>query len=148
MKKINSVIDFAFKDTNQSKISNHNYIIANWCKSSKSFVFEMNSLKIAVEYLIINSSFSIGDQIFQQIIGVSMGWDPWSFFTNLFFFFHYEWQYMNKFKKENVISAQKFCYILRFIDDLITINNENFVHIHSILYIMLILNILTYGSFV
>lgn len=147
MKKINSVIDFAFKDTNQSKISNHNYSIANWCKSSKSFVFEMNSLKIAVEYHIINSSFSIGDQIFQQIIGISMGWDPWSFFINLFFF-HYEWQYMNSFKKENVISTQKFCYIFRFIDDLITINNENFVHIHSILYIIVILNILTYWSFV
>ena len=85
----------------------------------------MNFFKDAVEYLNRNCYFSIGDQIFQQIICISMGPDPLPLFTNPFLF-HYELQYINSYKKENVISARKFCYTLRFIDDLITINDENF----------------------
>ena len=122
---LNSVIDFSFKGRIQEKISVNSYGIANWCKSSKHFVFDIKSLKKAVEYLIKNCYFAIGDQVFQQIIGIPMGSDPAPFFANLFLFF-YEWQYINNLKKENVIAARKFCYTFRFIDDLITINNENF----------------------
>ena len=125
IRTINSVIDFAFKGRTQEKISINSYGIANWCNSSKYFVFDIKSLKKAVEYVIKNCYFAIGDQVFQQIIGIPMGSDPAPFFANLFLFY-YEWQFINNLKKVNVISARKFCYTFRFIDDLITINNANF----------------------
>ena len=125
IKTLSSVIDFAFKGRTQGKISITSYGIANWCNSSKYFVFDIKSLKKAVEYVINNCYFAIGNQVFQQIIGIPMGSDPAPFFANLFLFY-YEWQYINNLKKENVVSARKFCYTFRFIDDLITINNTNF----------------------
>lgn len=76
MEKGNSGIDFAFKGTNQRKIYNNNCSIANWCKSSTSFVFEMNSVQNSVEYLIINISYLAITQFFQNIIGISVEPDP------------------------------------------------------------------------
>ena len=46
-------------------------------------------------------------------------------FANLFLFY-YEWLYINNPKKENVVPTQTFCYTLRFVDGLSTINNEKF----------------------
>ena len=64
-----------------------------------------DSLEKAVEYLIRNCYFSIGDEGFQQIISIPMASDPASSFANLFLFYC-EWQYINNLKKENVIAAQ------------------------------------------
>ena len=125
IKTLSTVIDFALKGRTQGKISITSYGIANWCNSSKYFVFEIKSLKKAVEYVINNCYFAIGNQVFQQIIAIPLGLDLAPFFTNLFLFYH-KWQYINNLKKENVVSARKFCYTFRFIDDLITINNTNF----------------------
>ena len=65
-KTLNSVIDFVFKSRAQNKMSINNCSIANWCKSSKYFLFDTNSLKKAVEYLIRNYFFALGDHDFQQ----------------------------------------------------------------------------------
>ena len=46
--------------------------------------------------------------------------------ANIFLFFN-EWQPINNFKRVNVISARKFCHKRRFADDLIAMNNVNFV---------------------
>ena len=56
MKMLNSLIDFVFKGRTQAKRSinncrSNNYI-ANWCKCSIYFVFDINSLKKAVEILL------------------------------------------------------------------------------------------------
>ena len=52
MKMLNSLIDFVFKGRTQAKRSINNYRIAKWCKCSKYFVFDINSLKKAVEILL------------------------------------------------------------------------------------------------
>ena len=81
-------MNFTFEDRTQKKISINKYTIATWCKYSKYFVFDINSLKKAVGHLIRNSHFAIGDQVFQQKIGIPIGSDPAPFFANLFLFYY------------------------------------------------------------
>ena len=82
IKTLNYVIDFAFK----GKISINSYGVANWCNSSKYFVFDIKSLKKTIEYAINNCYFAIGDQVFQQIIGIPMVSEPSPFFVISFNF--------------------------------------------------------------
>ena len=49
MKMLNPLIDFVFKGRTLAKRSISNYRMANWCKC---FVFDINSLKKAVEILL------------------------------------------------------------------------------------------------
>ena len=72
--------------------------------SLPNILYQTDSLEKAVEYLIRNCYFSIGDEVFHQIIGIPMGSDPAPSFANLFVFY-YEWQYINNLKKANVIAA-------------------------------------------
>ena len=51
--------------------------------------YSLASLKQAVKYLLKDCFFSIGSQIFRQVIGISMGSDPVTFSANLLSF-HYE----------------------------------------------------------
>ena len=63
-------------------MSVNNYGI--WLKSFIYFVFDINSLKRIVEYLVRNCYFDIRDKVFQQIIDIPVGSDIAPFFTNLF----------------------------------------------------------------
>ena len=65
IKTLNPVKDFAFKSTTQNKMSIDNYGVAIWSKSSKYFVFNIQSLKNAIKYLIRNCYFAIRDQFLQ-----------------------------------------------------------------------------------
>ena len=71
--------------------------------------------------------------MFRQIVGIPMGSDPAPFFANLFLFF-YESEWITKFRKENYIASRKLNNTFRFIDDLITINDNNIfeANIHNI----------------
>ena len=51
-----------------------------------------------------------------------MGSDPAPFFVNLFLFY-FEMKWMDKLKKENFVTTQKYTNTFKFIDDLITLNN-------------------------
>ena len=102
----------------------NNYNIANCCKSSKCFVFDINFLE-AVESLFRKCYVAIGGQLFRQITGIYTGSDQSLFFANLSLFY-YDQQCINNLKKENATSARKFCHKFRFIDDLGIIKNENF----------------------
>ena len=52
IKTLSSVIDFAFKGRTQGKISINSYGKANWCNSSKHFVFDITSLNKVAKYII------------------------------------------------------------------------------------------------
>ena len=124
-KTLHAVIDFAVKGRTQSKISINDYGEARWCNSSKHFSFDIKSLKLAVQYTIQNCFFAIGSYVFRQIIGIPMGSDPAPFIANLFLLY-FEWQWIKKANKDNVTLARKFHNNFRYIDDLITINNDTF----------------------
>ena len=81
--------------------------ITNLCNSFKYFVFDINSLKY--DSHIRSCYFGIGDQLFQQRIGIPMTSDLAPFlakvFILMFFLFFYEWKYISKLTKKNVTRA-------------------------------------------
>ena len=74
-------------------------------------------------YLIDNVYVTCGDSLFRQKIGIPMGTDCAPFLANLFLF-SYENEWMMKMKKENPQLAHKFNHSTRYIDDLLTLNND------------------------
>ena len=86
------------------------------------YVFDKCSLIKAVEYLIFNCYFTVGDTIMKQIIGIPLGGDPAPFWADLFLF-HYESKWILKMKRENNILARKFGSMFRFLDDLDAMND-------------------------
>ena len=76
-----------------------------------------------VSFIISNCSFTVGNVIFQQIIGIPMGIDPAPFWTNLFLYFH-----ENKFIQSLIFSGSKkaffYHWIERFIGNLCAIKDK------------------------
>ena len=75
-----------------------------------------------MEYLIDNN---IGSRIYRQCIGIPMGTDCAPLVANLFLFY-YEYKYMQNMVKTNLMLAIRFSNTIRYIDDLLTLNNTSF----------------------
>ena len=119
---LNSLIYFCF-DGGESKYIKFNNYGARWVKKIKDHVICPNKqqIKDAVAYLLSNCYFTVGSEIFCQIIAIPKGSDPAPFFANLFLYF-YEGKWMNELKKNALLKARKLCNIFRFVDDLNSIN--------------------------
>ena len=77
-----------------------------------------------MQFLINNSYyFQVGSEIFHEVIGIPMASGPASFFANLFVF--QESELLKSINNDNYGVEKEFCSILRFINDLIIINDEN-----------------------
>ena len=63
--------------------------------------------------------------IVRQTIGIPMGTDCAPQLANLFLF-HYEYLYMKNLMRDNLCMAKQFSNTVRYIDDLLTLNNSNF----------------------
>ena len=124
---MNELIDFCFKGCTKSKITVDHYG-AFWTGEDSQqvkknvLVFSKDKVKEAIAYLLENCYFSIGEQLFRQIIGIPMGYDPAPCMANLFLYI-YESKYLKELKKHNLITARKFGNVFRFIDDLKAIND-------------------------
>ena len=80
-----------------------------------------------VNWLIDNTYVTIGEKVFKQSIGIPMGTDCAPYLANLFLY-SYEFDFMNKLLKEKKWTIlRKFTKCFRYIDDLLTINNDNFM---------------------
>ena len=77
-----------------------------------------------MDFIIDNAYFEVSNKIFRQIIGIPMGSDPAPFIANLFLYL-YENRFLNKLKKEDLRRARKLRHVFRFIDDLITLNDDD-----------------------
>ena len=84
---LNSIIEFVFKGGTRNFIAVSNFGKAYWLKGNKSHKhrFTKESITAAVQYIIKNCYFRLGNKLFRQIIGIPMGSDPSPFFANLFF---------------------------------------------------------------
>ena len=60
-----------------------------------------------------------------QTIGIPMGTDCAPQLANLFLF-HYEYSYMKGLMRDNLCIAKRFSDTVRYIDDLLTLNNNSF----------------------
>ena len=65
------------------------------------------------------------NNVYRQTIGIPMGTDGVPQLANLFLL-HYEYLYMKKLMHDNLCIAKRFSDTVRYIDDLLTLNNSNF----------------------
>ena len=82
-------------------------------------------LVIYMEYLIDNIYVNIGSRIYRQCIGIPMGTDCAPLVANLFLFY-YDYEYIKSLIKTNLMLAKRFSNTMRYIDDLLTLNNTSF----------------------
>ena len=122
LEKLNNLVDFAFKGGNRNNICfNHNGT-AYWGRKAKKKCFTQRKLKQALNHLISNCYFTVGNTVMRQKIGIPMGIDPAPFWANLFLY-TYEHDYIKNLIKEDRVKAKHFHSTFRFIDDLCTIND-------------------------
>ena len=67
----------------------------------------------------------VGSKVFRQQVGIPMGTDCAPLLANLFLFY-YEYKYTKNLVKDNLQVALKFNGTMRYIDDLLTLNNSSF----------------------
>ena len=86
-----------------------------------------DSLIEMTEYLIDNNIIyiKVDNKVFGQQVGISMDTDCAPLLANLFLFY-YEYGYMKNLVKDNLQAARKFNGTMRYIDDLLTLNNSSF----------------------
>ena len=78
-----------------------------------------------LEFLIDNVYIEVGNKVFRQRVGIPMGTNCAPLIANLFLFF-YEYKYMRYLLKNNYQLARKCSNTVRYIDDLLTLNNSSF----------------------
>ena len=84
-----------------------------------------DSLLEMIEYLIDNIYIKVGSKVFRQQVGIPMGTDCAPLVANLFLFY-YEYKYMKNLIKDNLQVAMKFNGPMRYIDQLLMLNNSSF----------------------
>jgi hypothetical protein len=108
--------------------------IAVWSKSAswkkkqnkKSTYLDQATLIKLVELVLDNLYVKCGDMVFRQLIGIPMGSDCAPFLANLYLL-ACEYQWLDKMVEsgpEGLATARKFKWTRRYIDDLLTFNNE------------------------
>lgn len=133
---LKDMISFVFKASTRNKLGFSDHSLYWTSKGKERRFFTEQSLGNAVEFLIKNCFFVVGNLVFKQNIGIPMGIDPAPFWANLFLY-----DFEHKFIK-NLISTGsdlvfKFHSAKRFIDDLCSLNDggafgEHFRHIYPI----------------
>ena len=120
---LREIINFCFKGGDKKYIEVNKYR-AKWVslRHASNVTFDKRSLKLAINYLLDNCYFNIGDIVLRQVVGIPMGSDPAPFMANLFLYF-YENQYVCDLKKQNLRLACRFSNTFRYIDDLCAIND-------------------------
>ena len=78
-----------------------------------------------VEYLVDNIYVCVGNRVYRQCVGIPMGTDCAPLLANLFLFYH-EYNYMKNLIKHDIWAARRFNNTVRYIDDLLTLNNSRF----------------------
>lgn len=125
------VVDFVFKGGSRDYIVINKHDSASWSTKKKGhkFAFDKSSLKEAIKFLLHNCFFSFGNIIMKQIIGIPMGSDPAPFFANLFLS-HQESNWVKVQRKLGTINIRKINNSFRFIDDLLSLNDDNIFENH------------------
>jgi len=100
--------------------------MCTWSSTNGSYIDVSESLLMEmVEYLVDNIYIYVGDRVFRQCIGIPMGTDCAPLLANLYLFY-YEYCYMKQLLKVNMGKAKVFSNTVRYIDDLLTLNNPLF----------------------
>ena len=123
LKKLKDIITRAYKGMNRKYISVNNYS-ARWVNNGKGSLISCNLLIEMIDWLIDNTFVTIGNSVFRQIIGIPMGTDCAPYLANLFLYW-YEFDFLNStLKQKDFTTLYKFNKTHRYIDDLLTVNND------------------------
>ena len=85
-------------------------------KTKGGLGFSKTSLKTAINQLIGNCYFNVGNVTMKQVIGIPMGNDPAPFWPNRFLYF-YEEEYMPSLISSDKNQGKTFPFTKRFIDE-------------------------------
>ena len=120
------VVDFVFKGGTRDYIVINKQGCASWSSKNRGhhFVFTKSLLKEAIEFLLHNCCFAIGNIIMIQVIRLSMASDPAPFFENLFLA-HKEADWVKAQHKLRTINVRKINNSFHFIDDLLLLNDDS-----------------------
>ena len=128
LNSIGELIKEAFRIRGANYLVVKNNGAAYWSNtaSAKDHNITEDKLIEQIEFLVDNIYVHVGNKIFKQTIGIPMGTDCAPLLANLFLFF-YEYKFMKLKLKQNSQLAKTFSCTFRYIDDLLTLNNPNFV---------------------
>ena len=79
-----------------------------------------------MKWLISNIYAVYGDSFFTKVIGIPMGTDCAPFLANQLYSYEYQ-QLVKKYENKEFNILKKFNYCFRYIDDLLCINNDQFM---------------------
>lgn len=123
--KMKWIVEKAFYRSNQViYVSDYG---ASWSKRRNTHVVDKETLIEYIYYLIDNIYINVGDHVFRQAIGIPMGTDCAPFLANLYLY-ALEYDYLEKLTKQDIYLARKFSNSYRYIDDLISFNNNNIIN--------------------
>ena len=91
--------------------------------TTSDYVLDKERVYKLIDFVVDNSVFRLGNNVYRQKIGIPMGIDPAPQMANLYLYF-YEAQYMKMMTEEDYGKAIKFNKTKRFIDDVGSINND------------------------
>jgi hypothetical protein len=122
--KMKWIIEKAFyKNKKYIYVSDYN---ASWNKRKNTHRVDKDTLITYINYLIDNIYITVGTHVFRQIIGIPMGTDCAPFLANLYLY-ALEYNFLDDLTKKNIHLARKFSNSYRYIDDLITFNNDSLI---------------------
>ncbi len=127
---LNNIIDMAFHNNNELKIITIGKDIKwtytkNMHRNNYIYTYTSSIIKNMISWLLNNTYFRFGDTIYKQNIGIPMGTSSAPFLANLFLF-HYEFNYLKNNMRLNYYKCKKLNYTYRYIDDITTINDDNY----------------------
>ena len=120
---LDNIIDFVFKSSTRNRIGFSKSSVYWTSKGIHNRYFTKETLKEALRHLITKCYFTVGNLVFQQIIGIPMGIDPAPFWANLFLYF-FEEKYIKLLISSRSNRAYRYHGTSRFIDDLCAINDQ------------------------
>ena len=131
---LTSVIKLAFKQSKCKYISIYSNSFS-WTNKPRdsTFKFDQETLLESLEFLMNNCYFTMGDNIFRQLIGVPMGVDPAPYIADLTLWF-FENKYLDELYKLDYFSAKRLNNTFRLMDDITSVNSDGVFaqHVSSI----------------
>lgn len=115
--------DIAFHKNDNLYINTQSNL-GHWTRNLHSNSYNRKNTIAMTKWLINNTYFQLGNQLYRQIIGIPMGTNAGSFLANLFLHYH-----ELKFGRDNMNKDYKKCFNLRktfrYIDDITVLNDNN-----------------------
>ncbi len=94
-------------------------------RSNYIYTYTASTIKNMISWLLDNTFFRFGNDIYKQNIGIPMGTSSAPFIANLFLFY-YEYTFLKNNMRNNYYKCKKLNYTYRYIDDITTINDGGY----------------------